>query len=343
MAIREGAWDCPQCGRKRNRGPQKHCTGCGVPRDVSVPFYLPEDAPEVVAEAEKRQAAAGPDWTCTFCSGANAGDAQFCGNCGVDRRDLAMTRKVTETRTAPTAAAAVAAPAAKAASGWCCSVGCATVLLVILLMIWMGRPVERGLRITGHQWQRTVNTEVFKTVTEDAWEGELPPGARRRSSRREVHHVNKIQRGYDTRQVSREVKTGTRKVKVGTKDLGNGYFEDVFEEKPIFKTVRETVREPRYVDEPVYRTKHVYEIEKWVPGSPLMAQGRDLAPVWPQLRQARDNRERDRQQTYKILFADDKGQTYELETTDEADWRARADGSRVKAKVSGSRVVEILP
>lgn len=342
MAVREGAWDCPLCGRKRNRGPHKHCAGCGKPRDVSVPFYLPEDAREVEGD-EKRKAAAGPDWTCTFCSSANAGDAQFCGECGADRRDLAMTRKVTETRTTPAPVASSTPVKAAKTGGMCCSLGCGGMLVFLLLVIWLGRPVEKTLRITGHEWRRTIQTEVFRTVTEDAWEGEVPPGARRRSSRRELHHVNKVQRGYDTREVSKEVKTGTRKVKVGTRDLGNGYFEDVYEEKPIYKTVREKVREPRYVDEPVYRTKHVYEIDKWVPGTALSSRARDLAPVWPAVRSARNFRESGRQSTYVLFFADDQGHTYELETTDEAKWRAQPDGKRVKAMVSGDNVVEIKP
>ena len=47
MAIREGAWDCPVCCRKGNRGPEKFCGGCGSPRGPEVKFYLPDDAAEV--------------------------------------------------------------------------------------------------------------------------------------------------------------------------------------------------------------------------------------------------------------------------------------------------------
>jgi zinc finger protein len=77
VAIREGAWDCPHCGRKGNRGPEKYCGGCGAPRGEDVPFYLPDDAPEVVEAEKLKRAQAGPDWTCPFCEADNPADHAF--------------------------------------------------------------------------------------------------------------------------------------------------------------------------------------------------------------------------------------------------------------------------
>ena len=336
MAVREGAWDCPLCGRKRNRGPDKICVGCGKPRDVSVPFYLPEDAAEVTSAAALTAARSGPDWTCTQCSHANGGDAQFCGNCGMDRRDLAMAR------TASVVPVGVATPVPRRNRGcWGCSIGCFGAILLFLLLLWAGRPVERGLTVSGHEWKRVVNTEVFTTVVEDAWEGEVPRGVRLRSRRREVHHVNKLPDGYTTRQVTRQVPNGTRKVKTGTRDNGNGYFEDVFREETVYKTVTETVREPRYRDDPVYRMKHVYEIEKWIPSQQAIGTGQNLAPVWPAL--ARGTRETSRTETFIVHFRDDAGTDYTLDTYNEGQWRALQDGQKVKAKVQGRHVNEVLP
>jgi hypothetical protein len=69
MAIREGAWDCPACGQKRNRGPEKCCGACGSPRGTDVKFYLPEDAQEVTDEEALKKAKSGPDWNCQYCNG----------------------------------------------------------------------------------------------------------------------------------------------------------------------------------------------------------------------------------------------------------------------------------
>ncbi|MBI5368122.1 MAG: hypothetical protein HZA54_13865 [Planctomycetes bacterium] len=85
MAIREGAWDCAYCGRKRNRGPHRHCAGCGVTRGRDVEFYLPEDAAEVTDAAGLAAATAGADWTCGSCAGDNRAGDGFCGNCGAPR------------------------------------------------------------------------------------------------------------------------------------------------------------------------------------------------------------------------------------------------------------------
>ena len=93
MAIREGAWDCPACDRKRNRGPRKYCPSCGTPRAPDVPFYLPEDAPEVTDLEALRKAKAGPDWKCNFCGADNAADYAHCTGCGASR-DGAARRPV---------------------------------------------------------------------------------------------------------------------------------------------------------------------------------------------------------------------------------------------------------
>ena len=97
MALREGAWDCPVCGRKGNRGPDKFCGGCGSPRGPEVELYLPEDAPEVTEAEALKRAQAGPDWICPYCQGDNPATNTFCSGCGAPR-DGAKTRQVTEQR-----------------------------------------------------------------------------------------------------------------------------------------------------------------------------------------------------------------------------------------------------
>lgn len=351
MAIREGAWDCPHCGRKRNRGPEKFCGGCGAPRGEDVPFYLPDDAREVTAADELRRAQAGPDWTCAFCEADNPSDHAFCSSCGASR-DGSTARPVVEHRAdaaPPPAAQPVAAPppppgSPKLKRG--CQIGCLALIGLVFLVWLIGRPRERVLTVTGHRWERTVAVEELRTVTEEGWEGELPAGARSLSSRREVHHTNRVQVGTETRTrtVSERVQTGTERVKVGSRDLGNGYFEDIYEDRPVYeeRDREEAYEEPVYREDPVYRMKHSYEIDKWVAAREARASATGLSPVWPETRLGAKQREGQRTEVYEVLFEDKDGAGRVYRARDEVDWRSFEPGTAHRAKVQGEKIVEIL-
>ena len=355
MAIREGAWDCPHCGRKRNRGPDKFCGGCGAPRGENVRFYLPDDAREVTDAAELARAQAGPDWICPYCEGDNPAGNAFCSGCGAPR-DGAATRQVVEHRDdAPVPPPLPPAPqpvVAKASGGGLkkgCGIGCLGLLLLVGLLWFLGRPREATLTVDGFSWERTVQVEALRTVTEEAWEGELPAGARVLSRSRQVHHTNRVQIGTErkTRTVSERVQVGTERVKVGTRDLGNGYFEDVYEDRPVYedRSREETYEDPVYREDPVYAVKVRYEIEKWLPARDERAAGQDRSPSWPAAvsRLAGQERPGTRKETYEIRFRDEKGETYVLRTLDEAEWRRFEAGGSYKAEVRpGGEIERIL-
>lgn len=353
MAIREGAWDCPHCGRKRNRGPEKFCGGCGAPRGEDVQFYLPDDAREVTEADELRRAQAGPDWTCAYCESDNPSDHAFCSSCGA-ARDGGTARQVIEHRadTAPPAPEALAAtPATPAPAGGSrlkrgCQIGCLGLLALFFLVWLIGRPREKVLTVTGLRWERTVAVEELRTLVEEGWEGELPAGARILSSRRDVHHRNKVQTGSETRTrtVTEQVQTGTERVKVGTRDLGNGYFEDVYEDRPVYsdRERQETYQEPVYREDPVYRMRHRYEIDKWVAAREAKAGGTGTSTAWPDPRLGPRQREGRRSEVYEVLFQDKDGAAIVYRARDEADWKSFEPGTAYRVKVQGGKVVEIL-
>ena len=357
MAIREGAWDCPHCGRKRNRGPEKFCGGCGAPRGEDVPFYLPDDAREITEADELRRAQAGPDWTCAFCEADNPSDHAFCSSCGASR-DGSTARQVVEHRNdavppVPLAATAPETPPPAAPAPGShrlkrgCQIGCLALVGLVFLFWLIGRPRERVLTVTGHRWERTVAVDELRTVTEEGWQGELPAGARSLSSRREVHHQNRIRIGSETRTrtVSERVQTGTERVKVGSRDLGNGYFEDVYEDRPVYedREHQETYEEPVFREEPVYRVKHRYEVDKWMPAREAKAGAADLSAAWPDPRLGPKQREGKRTELYEVLFDDREGDSRVYRARDEVEWRSFQPGAAYRAKVrSGGEVVEIL-
>lgn len=352
MAIREGAWDCPHCGRKGNRGPEKYCGGCGAPRGEDVPFYLPQDAPEVTEAKALERAKAGPDWTCSFCEADNPSTNAFCSSCGASREG-ASARQVIEHRkdAAPPPAAPLAAPPPPAPANpklkRGCQIGCLGLAVLLVFFWFLGRPKETTLTVAGHRWERTVAVEELRTVVEEGWEGELPAGARSLSSSREVHHHNRVRIGTETRTrtVTDRVQTGTERVKVGERDLGNGYFEDIYEDRPVYeeREREETYEEPVFREDPVYRVKHRYEVEKWLSDREERAEGQGLAPRWPAIGLGANRREGKRTEVYEVLFEDRDGAGRVYRARDEVEWRGFEPGTSYRAKVrSNGEIVEIL-
>jgi zinc finger protein len=356
VAIREGAWDCPACGRKRNRGPAKFCGGCGAPRGADVKFYLPEDARVVTAADELARAAAGPDWTCAYCQGDNPADAAFCSGCGaskdgkprqvVDYRGEAPAAGPSETPPATPPQTLTSAPppprSGKLKKG--CGIGCLSLLALIALAWFLGRPREAELAVAGFRWERAIQVEQMRTMEEGAWEGEVPAGARPIAGTRKVHHVDKIQTGTErkTRTVTEQVQVGTERVKVGTRDKGNGYFEDVYESRPVYesRSHQESYDEPVYRDQPVYRTWVRYEVDKWFPLREEKLVREDRAPAWPTIQLSARERDGARRDLYQVIFRGADGKPHVYKAPNEAEWRRFEPGRTYRVKVWPSGEIE---
>ncbi len=346
MAIREGKWDCPSCGHVGNRGPVKYCGSCGSPRGEGVKFYLPDDAPEVTDAEALRRAHAGPDWVCKYCNAANPADNAFCSGCGASRDGTRRLPVIDHPNTPPpTPPAKVPSVPVKT-----CGLGCLIVLVVCVILMAIGAyvnaPKEKKLTIESFHWTRTIAVEEFGPVTERAWQGEVPSGARILGSSSEVHHVDHIRTGSETRSrtVHERVQTGTRRVKSGTRDLGNGYFEDTYRDEPIYedRSHEESYEEPTYRDEPVYRKKIRYEIEKWMPSREVKAEGDDHWPTWPDPNLGKKEREGRRQETYEIIFRDEAGAPIAYTAPNEQVWKSFDRQQTYIARVDNSgNVLEI--
>jgi hypothetical protein len=204
--------------------------------------------------------------------------------------------------------------------------GCGIVAaLLVLLTIGLGaasyffyfRNTETRAEVTGFEWQRAIAVEVQKTVRERAWEGEVPGGAREVSRAREVHHTDRVQ-------------TGTQKVKVGTRNMGNGFFKDVYEDRPVYK------------QDPVYRNRITYDITRWVRGRSVEAKGADQSPLWPDPHLLGGERAGERTEHY-IVGLSAQGATYRLELPIDR-WTALHPGQRVTAIIHGAGgLTEIAP
>ena len=351
MAIREGAWDCPACGREGNRGSHKFCGGCGRPRGEDITFYLPDDAKEITDKALLAKAQSGPDWQCPYCSSDNPGDADFCTGCGAPKsgkqrkvQDIRFDQPPAEPKQ-PLTAPATTEPQPKKRG--CLYLIIALVLIALIAGYCLTRTRETQLTVTAMTWEHTLVMEQYQPVTEKAWQGEVPAGAREISRSREVHHVNRVQTGTRTRTrtVSEQVQTGTRKVKVGVRDLGNGFFEDIYEDQPVYETRQreETYQEPVYQEDPVYRERITYEIWRWLATDNLTAQGSGPDTRWPAEPDDKHLRVKERKARYGLTLRDGKGKTYDYTPKNLAEFQVLIQAERFPARVNAlGQIKEIL-
>jgi hypothetical protein len=302
MAIREGRWDCPSCGRRGVLGRDLACPGCGDVRPEGIRFYLPEDAPEVFEHDRLAEARSGPDWICDYCEASNRAGRTHCERCGAER-DSARQQQV---RLVPSykKIADAAVRRSRAASVRLTRVPMiALVLLSVVasLLVWgCVRTYEVEAVVSGVQWERTLRIEELRTEREEDWS--VPPGGRLLGSRQAVHHHDQVLDHYETRTRTVSVPAGTRQVRSGSRDLGNGYFEDVYTTETVYETKQETYQEPVYRSVPVYATKYEYEIDRWRFLRDVTARGRDFRPHWPSYRPAAKEREAGRTETYTVEF-----------------------------------------
>ena len=337
MAIRVGHWDCETCGHQGILGPETQCPNCGSPRPENVEFYLPEDAEAVQDEEKLKEANAGADWICAHCGGHNKAWDDSCQSCGspkeVEDGDKHIEEKVEyfdgreqQAKTLHTA------PQPK-------NKGCLKYFLYLFLFVGVlfGLSLFESsidVKITELKWERKIELQEYKQVTEEDWS--VPSGGTMLKSRKAVHHHDKKLLRYETRTRDKRVKVGEERYVCGSKNKGNGYFEDVYCTKPIYETRQETYEEPIYQQIPVYATKYQYTIMKWVKIQPLVAKENTTSPYWPKLK-AHQTKDRfktgKREETYWAIFHDHKGKKQQEEVPYNY-WKSLQKGKKVKAKKS---------
>jgi hypothetical protein len=120
---------------------------------------------------------------------------------------------------------------------------------------------------------------------------------------------------------------------VGTRDLGNGYFEDVYEDRPVYDEVEstETYQEPVYRQVPVYRMRYSFTIDEWQTLREEKSTGEDLAPYWPDTDLADGEREGERRESYTVIFRAPDGETFEQEVKTEEEFLGHQEGRPYRA------------
>lgn len=349
MAIREGHWDCQYCGTIGNLGRHKACTNCGRSRPDGTKFYLADEA-EIVDKRLESQAQLGPDWICEFCGTSNAANITICGSCGAPREGSSPVQQVKEYAPgeAPTTGDMTfeeepnegkgerVEPAASKSSSKIVIFAIAGAILLLCLgldafLIFAGKDADAT--VSGFEWQRTQAVEAFQTVTEEDWN--VPADGRILSQSQEIHHYDQVIDHYETleRVVDEQVQVGVETYVCGQRDLGNGFFEDIECEQPVYETQShtESYEEAIYRDDPIFQTLYFYEIDKWIVIRNEENGASDHSPFWPRADLSDDEREGERSEYYVVNFADKDGESHSWEAT-LSEWQSFEQGQQVKLK-----------
>lgn len=282
MGIRMGYWDCRACGTKRIQGPERQCPNCGQPRAADVAFYSDDNAPLVDDSEMLKRAKAGVDWHCPYCGADNPAGSKACVGCGASTEG-AKTRQEKLLLDAPPP------PPQKRSSGskkWIFA-GLA-VLISLIFGVWflVFRTTDASVTVAQKTWRKSISVERLETDRGEAWDEDVPAGARRVDAFGKKRTV--------------KVQDGTERVKVGKKDLGNGFFEDVYEERP------------KYVNKEVTDTWVRYEIDRWKTHRTLKEEARDgQEPPWPRFDPGPREREGSRESQIVLDLKSGDGKTYE--------------------------------
>lgn len=341
-AIRMGRWDCPSCGHT-NLGPQKHCPNCGKARGR---VYLPEGEPAVTDQDKIAEARSGPDWDCAHCSAVNSASALYCTECGAQKgtspnrevktyslEEVPRTAAETEVASQPYLAST------SLHSSWepekprkllpqvnLKSLAMLGLVGMVILGIYLAffQTHEVKVNVSGFSWTRTVHIEQYRTVNEGDWS--VPSRGRQISSETRVHHYVTVLDHYQTR--TRSVYDHSESYTCGSRDLGNGYYEDVECSRSVYRD--ETYQDPVYRQDPVYQTWYFYDIDKWVHERDAAASGNtrdDPPPAWPQFNLAYEGqtvlgaqRESSREEHYYVVFLDTFHNESHIREEEVADW-----------------------
>jgi uncharacterized Zn-finger protein len=324
LGYTELEYVCPYCN-SRNPGSHRFCSRCGAAQPPDVAFVQPAeeklitDAERVAALAAKR-----PDINCPYCEARNAGEAQFCQQCGGDLREGKAREKggvLGAHRDGPAAdvtcpfcstvnpgtarhcrscqaplpgvqTAAPEAPAKKNNRNIILGVVLGILALILLCWFLFFRTSELVGTVQSAEWQRTIPLQALAPVAQEGWRDEIPA---------DRHTVGRCEERPRTTQA--DPIPGLRSEEIcGTPytiDQGTGFGQ--------------VVQDCEYR---IYDDWCDYEVLEWTTVSTFEATGNDFAPFWPEPGTIGiEQRFGEYEESYKVVFRAD-GKNYTWTTSD---------------------------
>ncbi len=359
----EGYWDCKYCGTKKIGRGTRECPNCGKTWDENTTFYM-SGQHRYVEPKEAANVNRNPNWICPYCDSLNSDDDKSCRSCGAprtsenlnyfenkrkkqeeakqldgnDEEENSQEERVEKSYSTYSYLNnnrnSLKAKAFNIGVLKYLFIGLLSILAVVGL-IYLFIPKDKDITISQMSWERSIDIQRYQTVKESDWS--LPTNARLLYSQQEFSHYEEVIDHYETktRQVAREEFVGYEDYVVGYEDLGNGYFEEIIDSRPVYETYydTETYEEAVYRDEPVYRTKYYYEIDKWLHERTEKSSGIDKEPYWCEIVLASDERVSSEKEVYYVDGTDEKGKSYHYSMSYD-EWLSVEIGQKIRVKVS---------
>lgn len=294
-----GYWDCSQCGSKGIRGDKRECPNCGRPRSEDTKFYMKNNIEYVPAEKENT-VNRNPDWLCSYCNALNSDTLSECKGCGASRIESEKNYFDLQKTKPPSERSEIIQTEYKEdntggfykVKQWFENKNVLKILLssivaiaFIFLMFFVFKTHTEEMTVSSFSWERSIEIEKLVTFNESGWS--LPYDARLITSVREFKEYTDVFDHYETktRQVPKQRIVGYDTYVSGYRDLGNGMFEEITAQKPIYETYydTETYQEAICRKEAVYATKYYYEIDRWMDSHIIRTAGSNKSPYWGNL------------------------------------------------------------
>jgi len=279
----EMMWNCSYCDTKKLLGKShKHCPNCGTAQDPNTRYY-PSDDEKIAVEDHDY---VGKDNICGFCEAPNSAIAKFCTECAGPMDGTTEVQLVDSTNSESTAT-----KDAKTTSSSQKSIGVIVVLLIVILIGIFSITKEKSVVVTGHSWERNIEIEEYKQVTEEAWEDRIPPMGKVKTCREKERDTEKVPDGEECSIVK--------------KDNGDGTYNESEKCTPKYKSI------------PIYDDWCTYEIKKWAVVRTQTSTDTNISPIWPamsiktcQMKALHCERKGKTTEVYRIHLEDDEQQTH---------------------------------
>jgi hypothetical protein len=316
-----------------------------------------------------------PDWVCPYCDGYNAASVNVCSKCGAEREtsdlnyfDMEQKREEkirqikhvdadtpaddaddevgeecdTDSYTEDNNNFSFHSIKTFFKNGWKDISIAAACIAIIATVIFLSIPQNVKFTPQDFAWEREIGIEHIETFHESNWN--LPGEARLSYTKQEISHYNNVLDHYETktRQVAKQQLKGYETYVTGYRDLGNGRFEEITAQRPIYETVyeTETYQDPVYRQEPVYATKYYYDIDRWTEYRQVSDKDNGKNPKWPEVQLNDGDREGTKREKYTVSGITEKNESASYTAPLEL-WEKLQSGSAVTLKISSDEIIEI--